>query len=38
MIENPEEYLYSALWYIRHKLFDVVEPPDLSIQMALTDL
>ncbi len=38
MIENPEEYLYGALWYIRHKLFDIVEPPDLSIQMALTDL
>jgi REP-associated tyrosine transposase len=38
MMTNPEEYQYGALWYIRYKLFDLVEPPDLSIRMALTDL
>ncbi len=38
MVETPEEYLYGALWYIRHNLFDIVEPPDLSIKIALTDL
>lgn len=38
MVESAEEYLYGALWFIRHRLFDLVEPPDLSIKMALTDL
>ncbi len=38
MVETPEEYQYGALWYIRRKLFDIVEPPDLSIKIALTDL
>ena len=38
MVSDPEEYKYGALWFIRHRLFDIVEPPDLSIQMALTDL
>jgi len=38
MTENPEEYLYGSLWFIRHRLFDIVEPPDLSIKIALTDL
>jgi REP-associated tyrosine transposase len=38
MIKDPGEYLYGALWYIQHGLFDLVEPPDLSIKMALTDL
>jgi len=38
MITNPEEYQYGALRHIRHKLFDIVEPPDLSIKMVLTDL
>ena len=38
MAENPEEYLYGALWFIRHRIFDIVEPPDLSIKMALTDM
>jgi REP-associated tyrosine transposase len=38
MIENSEEYQYGALWFIRHKLFDLVEPPDHSIRMVLTDL
>lgn len=37
IVERAEEYLYGALWYIRHKLFDIVEPPDLSIRMALTE-
>ncbi|MCK5198249.1 MAG: transposase [Spirochaetales bacterium] len=38
MIENPEEYLYGALWFIRHRRFDLVEPPDLFILAALPDL
>ncbi len=38
MVGNAEEYLYGALWFIRHSLFDIVEPPDLSIKMVLTDL
>ena len=38
MVDNPEEYMYGALWEIQHKLFDIVEPPNLSIKMALTDL
>ena len=38
IVENAEEYQYGALWFIRHRLFDIVEPPDLSIEMALTDL
>ncbi|MEA1910804.1 MAG: transposase [Spirochaetota bacterium] len=38
MVETPEEYLYGALWYIRRKWFDIVEPPDLSIKMVLSDL
>ncbi len=38
MIESPEDYLYGALWFIQHRIFDIVEPPDISIRMALTDL
>lgn len=38
MVESAEEYLYGALWFIRRRLFDIVEPPDLSIKMALTDM
>ncbi len=38
MIEDPGEYLYGALWFIRHRLFDIVEPPDLSIKLVLTDI
>ena len=27
IVENPEEYIYGSLWFIRHKQFDLVEPP-----------
>ena len=38
MVECSEEYPYGALWFIRHRRFCIVEPPDLSIRMVLTDL
>ncbi len=38
IVESVEEYLYGALWFIRHKLFDIVEPPELSIKKELTNL
>ena len=36
MVETPEEYQYGSLWFIRLKLFDLVKPPDITIEMALT--
>ncbi len=27
IVENPEEYPFGSLWFIRHKQFDLVEPP-----------
>ena len=38
MVENPEEYLYGALWFIWHRVFDIVDPPDISIKIALMSL
>lgn len=37
MIENPEEYPYGSLWFIRHRQFDLVEPPDQYLLLALPD-
>jgi len=37
MIENPEEYPYGSLWFIRHRQFDLVEPPNQYLLIALPD-
>lgn len=37
MIENPEEYPYGSLWFIRHRQFDLVEPPDQFLLGVLPD-
>ncbi len=37
MIENPEEYIYGSLWFIRHKRFDLVEPPRQYLLTALPE-
>ncbi len=28
MVENAEDYVYGALWFIKHKRFKLIEPPD----------
>ncbi len=37
IIKNPEEFLYGALWFIRHRRFDLIEPPDQYILITLPD-
>jgi REP-associated tyrosine transposase len=37
MVETPEEYVYSSLWLIRHKRFDLVEPPQQYLVTALPE-
>jgi hypothetical protein len=27
IVENPKEYRYCSLWFVRNKQFDLVEPP-----------
>jgi len=38
IIENPEEYLFGALWFIHHRQFNLIEPPDPYILTELPDL
>ncbi len=37
MVEKPEDYRYGGLWYIRHRRFDFVEPPDPLIMTILSE-
>ena len=37
MVDNPEEYKFGGLWFIRHGRFALVEPPDLLIRQQLPE-
>ena len=37
MVEDPEEYMYGSLWFIRHKRFDLIEPPRLYLATELPE-
>lgn len=37
MVEDAGEYLYGALWFIRHRLFDIVAPHDIFPEVAFPD-
>lgn len=28
MVEEAEDYTYGALWFMKHRRFEIVEPPD----------
>lgn len=38
IVKTPEEYIFCGLWHIRHRRFDIVEPPDLFLEVFLTAL
>lgn len=37
MVKTPEEYVYSSLWFVHHKRFDLVEPPREYLAIALPE-
>ena len=37
IVERPEDYKYGGLWYIRHRRFDFIEPPDPLIKTILSE-
>ncbi len=37
MVDNPEEYEFGGLWFIRHSRFTLVEPPNLLIRQLLPE-
>ena len=37
IVEKPEEYAYGGLWFMHHRQFDLVEPPDHFITSLLPD-
>lgn len=38
MVKTPKDYKHGSLWFILHKQFDLVEPPDLLLICALPEL
>ena len=37
MVENAEDHLYGGLWFIKHRRFDLVEPPGPLITRLLSE-
>jgi putative transposase len=37
MVDKPEEYVFGGLWFIRHRWFYLVEPPDTFIKQLLPE-
>jgi len=37
MVNNPEEYQFGGLWFIRHSNYTLVEAPDLLIREQLPE-
>jgi putative transposase len=35
IVEKPEDYKFGGLWYIHHRCFDFIEPPDLLFKTIL---
>ena len=38
MVDSPENYIFGGLWYILHKRFEFIEPPDRCLVNSLPDL
>ena len=37
IVKKPENYKYGGLWYIFHRRFDFIEPPDPFIEIILSE-
>ena len=37
LVKDAQEYEYGSLWFIRHKRFNFIEPPDIELLVSLPE-